>query len=226
MDIYNLPSNSHASKEQRKLEAKEAARDSINNQVIENEKKVKKVVSGKVKTRENKGRKFADVFLAEDFESVKSHVVHDLFIPFVKKLIFEGLKDTAEMMLWGKTGRSGSSSSSNKINYRSYYDDGRDRDRYRDRDRDRDREGSYSSRFNYEDLVFETRADAEAVRRQMSDIIDQYDFVSIGDLYDMADRTAPPTAFNYGWYNVSRAEVQRVYDGYIIKLPKASPRER
>lgn len=222
MDIYNMPSNSHASKEQKKIEQKETFKESANTPAP-TEKRVKKVVSGKVKTRENKGRKFADVFLAEDLNTVKKHVLEDTVIPFVKKMIFESVKDIFEYALWGKSGRSSSgSSSSNKISYRSYYDDGRDRDR----DRDRDRGGSYSSKFNYEDLVFETRADAEAVRMQMADIIDQYDFVSIGDLYDMADRTAPPTAFNYGWYNVSRAEVVRVYDGYIIKLPKATPRER
>jgi hypothetical protein len=44
-------------------------------------------------------------------------------------------------------------------------------------------------------------------------------------MYDMADLTAPFTGNKYGWTDIRGASVERVYDGYIIKLPRAMPIE-
>ena len=57
----------------------------------------------------------------------------------------------------------------------------------------------------------------------MQDVIARYGVVTVADLYDMADRTAPYTSQKYGWMDVSTAETQRVRDGYILKLPRAYP---
>ena len=181
------------------------------------EKKIEKVVTGKVKTRDNKGRKFADVFISEDAANVKSYIVMDVLVPAIKKAVSDIVTDGIDMILYGGTGRSGSSrKSGSKVSYRSYYDDRRD-----DR-RDSDRY-SARSRFEYEDIVFESRGEAESVRRQMIEVTERYGFVTVADMYDMADLTAPYTSNNYGWVNVRSAEPVRVRDGYILKLPKASP---
>lgn len=181
------------------------------------EKKIEKVVTGKVKTRDNKGRKFADIFISEDAANVKSYIFMDVLVPAIKKAVSDIVTDGIDMILYGGTGRSGSSrKSASKVSYRSYYDDRRD-----DR-RDSDRY-SARSRFEYEDIVFETRGEAESVRRQMIEVTERYGFVTVADMYDMADLTAPYTSNNYGWVNVRSAEPVRVRDGYILKLPKASP---
>ena len=57
----------------------------------------------------------------------------------------------------------------------------------------------------------------------MNDIIARYDYVRVLDLYDMAELTAPFTANRYGWTNLKNAYVDRVRDGYIIRLPRAMP---
>ena len=72
------------------------------------------------------------------------------------------------------------------------------------------------------DITFETRGDAEAVLEQMDDVIDRYGIVTVADMYDMADLTAPYTSNKYGWTSINSAEVVRVRDGYILKLPKAT----
>ena len=58
----------------------------------------------------------------------------------------------------------------------------------------------------------------------MHDICGRYGFVTVADLFDMADRTPPYTANSYGWTNIQSAEVVRLTGGgYIIRLPRAVP---
>ena len=177
------------------------------------EKKVEKVVTNTVKTRKNNARKFTDVFISEDAASVKSYVVMDVLIPAIKKAISDIVTNGIDMILYGDSGRSRRSSNISHVSYRNYYDDRRD---------DR-RDTRIKNKFDYDDLVFETRGDVEAIRERMDDIIDRYGFVTVADLYDMADLTAPYTSNKYGWTNIRNAEPVRVRDGYILKLPKAMP---
>lgn len=179
------------------------------------ERKIQKVVSGKVKTKKNDGRKLANMFISEDATNVKSYIILDVLVPTIKKTLFDIVTDSLDMILNGGTG-SRKSKSGNKVSYRSYYDDGRN-------SRSHDRENNYrsGSRFDYDDLVFDTRGEAEAVREEMLDVIDRYGFVTVADMYDMADLSAPYTSSKYGWTNIRTAEVVRVRDGYILKLPKA-----
>ena len=179
-----------------------------------NEKKVTKVVKGNTKTKKKSSvSKFTDVFISEDAVNVKSYVIMDVLVPAVKKAISDIVTDGIDMILFGETGRTKKrSNSSGYVSYRNYSD----------RDRRDDRRGR-STRFDYDDIVFERRGDAEAVLDNMDAVIEKYGFVTVLDMYDMADRSAPYTSKNYGWTSVRSAEVVRVREGYIIKLPKAMP---
>lgn len=184
---------------------------------VPGERKVNKVVKGKAKTKKNEMRRFTDSFISEDAANVKSYILMDVLVPAIKKAVSDIVTDGIDMILYGGSGgRDGKRrSSGNKISYRSYYDD-----RHAD---PRDRDSRARSRFDYDDIVFETRGEAELVREQMVEMIDRYGFVTVADMYDMADLTAPYTSNKYGWTNVRSAEAVRVRDGYILKLPKAMP---
>ena len=197
--------NSHKSKE---MKAEGAAR----------EKRVEKVVSGSVSTRDNKARKLTDMFISEDATNVKSYILMDIIVPVIKNTICDIIINTTNMIFGGGSGRGGEGRrAASKVSYRSYYEDRRDT-------RDYDGRGYRGSRFEYEDIEFESRYDAENVRRQMVDTIDRYGFVTVADMYDMAGLTAPYTSNDYGWVNIRSAEPVRVRNGkYILRLPKASP---
>lgn len=195
--------NSHRYKEEQKTASEERP-------------KVEKVVSGKSKIKKkNEVRKLTDVFIKEDITSVGSYVIKDIIIPNIINTIVDAATDAIRMTFLGEKGRREKRSSADIVPYGSYYrgDSRRDSDR-------RD------SRFNYDDIIFETRGDAEAVLDRMDDEIREYGQVSVGSLYDMADLTAPFTAEKYGWTNLRHAEVRRVRDGYIIELPRVKVLER
>lgn len=180
------------------------------------DRKIEKVVSGTAKTKK-KGElsKFAGkIFSSEDAGDLKSYLVDDVLVPGIKNTILDIIIDGASRILGGK-GRRGSSSTrgGSRISYRDYYEQ---------RD-DRKAVGSSRPRFDFDEIVFPTRLDAENVRDQMDDVIARYGFVTVGDMYDMADLPQPWTSQKYGWLNITNSSIIPVRDGYVIKLPKASP---
>ena len=84
-----------------------------------------------------------------------------------------------------------------------------------------DYEKSYINDRKYE-LVYGTRADAEKVLNGMSEIIDEYGFVTVVDLYDISGLPgAYYTDSSIGWKgSIKGSTIKKVRDGYVIVLPK------
>lgn len=178
-------------------------------------KPISKVTKGKVKVKKKSElHKLADTFISEDAAKVKSYVIGDVLIPAIKKAISDIVTNGIDMILYGETGHSKRSSSS-RISYSKYYDDRRD-------DR-RSSTSASSSRYDYDDVIFETRDEAKEVLERMDELIDLYGVASIADFYDLAGITGNYTDNKYGWTNLASADVVRVRDGYTIKLPRVRP---
>lgn len=200
MSEFNFPPNSNVSKQEKK-------------EVAAVEKRATKVVTGNVKAKKNEVRKITDIFIHEDIKNVKNYIFMDVLIPAIKKAVSDIVTNGIEMILYGSTGKNRNNGNSSKVSYRNYYDN-RDAEKATSRTR---------SGLDYDDFVFDSRAEAEAVLSQMGDIIEQYKYVTVADLYDMVDKTAPFTANKYGWTSVRNADVARGRDGYTLKLPRAMP---
>ena len=181
---------------------------------LTSDKKIEKVVKGTVKTRKRNGvTKLKDVFVNEDAKNVKSYIFSDVLVPAIKKLLYDIVNDGASMLLFGNTSSGRKKTIGSNVSYRQFYDS-----------KVEDRRPVSSSRFDYEDLIFESRGEAEAALSKMDEVIDVYGTVSVADLYDMCDLTAPYTSNRYGWSNIQTAEVARLRDGgYVLKLPRALP---
>lgn len=181
------------------------------------EKKVEKVIVGNAKQKKKSEiRKFTDVFISEDIDNVKSYIIADVLVPSIKDALYDVVTTSVKMMLFGDKGKPSSKTSGSKVSYRSYYDN--------DRKRDTSYNNSSRNGFEYDDIIFETRNDAEAVLNGMFDILERYEIVTVADLYDLANITNKNYMINkYGWTNLSNAEPIRVRDGYAIKLPKPRP---
>lgn len=176
------------------------------------EKKLEKVVSGGTKTRKkSEVKKLANVFVPEDAENVKSYIIMDVIVPGIKNAI----ADVVSIMLFGEAGRiGGRREKGSRVSYQKYYDDRRD-DR-RDYGRPRAASG-----FEYDDIIFETRGDADLVLDQLESAIANYGLASVADLYDLAGITCRSyTANKYGWTDIRTAKVIRIRDGYILQLPR------
>lgn len=201
--IYdNLPDNSHKGRN-----------DAKQKQAMEG-KRAEKVVHGKVKTKKNEMRKLTDLFISEDVSNVKSYILMDVLVPAIKKAVYDIVVNSLDMSLFG--GRGGRRSTADKVSYTDYSRSSRRDDR------------SYSSSrttsgYSYDDIILETRGEAEAVLARMDEIMEEYEIVRVADLYDLVGITGEHTDNKYGWTNIRNAEIVRVRDGYTIKMPRALP---
>lgn len=196
----NLPDNSHKGRG-----------DTKQKQALEG-KRAEKVVHGKVKTKKNEMRKLTDIFISEDVANVKNYILMDVLVPSIKKAIYDIVVNSLDMSLFGGRG-GGKRSTADKISYRDYNGVSR---------RD-DRSTRTTSGYSYDDIILETRGEAEAVLSRMDEIMEEYDIVRVADLYDLVGITGEHTDNKYGWTNIRNAEVVRVRDGYTIKMPRALP---
>jgi len=190
--------------------------DEVKNEEI---KKVKKVVKNKATLRKKNSvsKLLFSLINEEDIDDIGNYIIHDTIIPIIKSTVLDVIETTAET-LFGNGVRSRRGSGHN-VSYSKYYDERHGRN------------GGYNrfesgrankNRCDYDDVEFMTMGDAKAALIEMENIIEEFGFVRVSEIYDMADITAPYTLYHYGWTSVASAEIIRTRNGrYIIKMPKA-----
>ena len=202
----NYKPNSHKYKEDNKTGAEER-------------QKFDKITKGAVVTKKkSEVSKLKDIFVSEDIRSVKSYIFMDVLVPAIKDAIEDIVTNGIRMILRGDTSARRSSSAASKISYRDCYDgDRRSNDRFRNENRS-------VTKYSYDDIILESKGEAEAVLERMSEIIDIYGMVRVADLYDLVGVTGDYTDNKYGWTNISGAKPVRIRDGrYMLDLPRALP---
>ena len=181
------------------------------------EKKVEKVISGKAKAlKKGEMRKFADIFLPEDVSSVKDYVFMDIIVPSARNLLSDIIVKGSNLLLYGETNSNkrgnGNGVVAGHVSYGSFYNNNNN-----------NRSNNYSARatYAYDDIICNTRADADAVIRSLVDLVETYGTASVADLYEMVGVTGDYTAHKYGWTDLRSATYDRTRDGYLLRLPKA-----
>ncbi len=194
----------------------------VENKKTETRKEVSSVVSKPAEVKKKNGfSKFKEAFISEDARDVKSYILSDVLIPTIKRTIADMVSGGIDMLLYGEVrsrkGRDDRNPAS-RVSYRKYYDDRRDERREPRRER-------YEA-FDYDNLEFDNRGDAELVLSSLDDIIEQYGTASVADLYDLAGVTSSSyITRRYGWTSLAQARVISDRGVYYIDFPKAIPLE-
>lgn len=199
MENYNYPSNSNKYKEEQK-----------------EERRVQKITTGEVKVKKKSGAsKLLNVFISEDASKVKEYIIGDVLIPAVKKAISDIVTNGIDMILYGGSGRSRSNIPGTRVSYTNYSSASQSRFDSR----------NTVQRYNYscDDVILNSRGEAEAVLTQMDDIIGRYGVVRVADMYELVGITGNYTDNNYGWKDIRSAQITRVRDGYMLKMPRPLP---
>lgn len=206
MEIPSYKPNSNKFKE----EQREASQ--------EKRAQVQKVVSGKVSVKKKSAiQKFVDGFIQEDASNLKDYVINDVIIPSAKRMVDDIISNGIHMILYGNTGSKRTSVPADKVSYIDY-------NKMSTNNRGNNGFTASQSTFNYDDVTFYSRGDAEAVLREMYATINEYGLVRVADFYEAAGVTEfNYTGNDYGWSDISSARVVPTRDGYCIKLPRPSP---
>lgn len=173
-------------------------------------KDITPVAKARVK-RESTARKVVGEIIREDARSVGETVLWDVVIPTVKNLISDTVTRGIESMLYGGDSRPRSRNSYS--DYSGYSRPKGNRDRPTER---RDRRSARHAEPERNEIIFDSRSDANDVIDRMSDLIDQYGQASLADLNALIGASSNFIDDNWGWTDMGSFDVRQVRDGFML----------
>jgi len=190
----------------------------------EPEKKVERIVQGRVQRRKKPlGRRMKETFFGGDGRGVWEYITGDVLIPSLKDTIADVVTLGIERMIFDEvrpSGRRGRRDPRGPVRYDRYSSSGRrgDRDEPRNMSR-RDR-----SRHNFDEIILNSRVEAEETIDAMFDLIQQFEEVTVADLYELVGVTSNYTDQKWGWDDLTGAGATRLSGGgYLLDLPRPIP---
>lgn len=209
----DFPNNSHKAAEPEKVE----------------DKKIEKVVEGAVVRRKKPlGKRFSETFLAgEDAHSAMGFVVLDVLVPAAKDAIADAVSQGIERMIYGEVRSSSRRGGSRTTS--SYGANGRVAYNRFSSSPDRRDDGTRSisrksrSSHDFDEIILETRVEAQEVVDRLFDLVSQYEVATVADLYDLVGISGNYTDDKWGWTDIRGAGITRVRNGYLLDLPKPEP---
>jgi hypothetical protein len=198
--------------------------DDATKSVTEKPKQSSVVKKGARKRRKTFGEKFKEAFMGDESKNVGDYVIHDVLVPALKSTISDVVTGGIEMALFGerRSGRSIRDKGKTYTSYNSYYGGSRGRDDRDDRG-SRDISRSGRARHDFDDVIFDSRAEAEDVLTHLVDLTLDYGIASVGDFYELSGIESQFTDNKYGWTSLRGACTDRVRNGYVIRLPQPRP---
>lgn len=176
--------------------------------------KPSKVIKGNVvRKKKSFGKKLADVFISEDIDDVKGYILYEVLIPSIKTALADAISGGADMLLGTSTFRKRLSKDGKQTNYGTFYKGNTTMSSSRTT-------SSYRTGYSYDDIILETRGEAQDVLNTLVDYIDQYGAVRLSDLQEMVGTTGQFTDTYWGWTNLASATVRKVREGWLLDLPK------
>lgn len=176
----------------------------------------------------NLAMKFADVFFEGSLKDAADYIVNDVAIPQLKNMVLRGI----EVIFYGAaTGSSPSRSGSSQTPYNSYFI-GRNGERRQNSQsapssrKSQDDESKALKRFDPRLIVVEDRGEAQRVLLDIKKQCNEYDRVSVMDLfYAVGITSAPYTTDTYGWAkgDLDNASVKPTSGGWRFDLPDPYP---
>jgi hypothetical protein len=196
-------------------------------------KNIAKVTTGGIARRKKPlGKRFADVFVGGDAKHVWNYIAFDILVPAAKDMLSDAVSSGIDQMLFGgdqrwggssrrrggnKTGPLGSMSyggRSGPINYQTQNARGPVGPQMSTRGR---------ASHNFDEIVLESRSDAEQVIDRMFDLLNTYEVVTVAEMYELVGATSHFTDAKWGWTELQGAGVQRARGGYLLNLPRPEP---
>jgi hypothetical protein len=190
-------------------------------------KKIEKITTGDIVRRKKPiGKRFTDVFVGGDAKSVWQYIAYDILVPAAKDMLSDAVSSGIDQMLFGGDQRWGSSrrrsrpgngplgtmnygGKSGPINYGGGQRGGPQQMSRRGR-----------AQHNFDEIVLETRAEAEEVLDKMYNLLETYEQVTVAEFYELVGTTSHFTDNKWGWDSLQGSGVQRVRGGYLLNLPK------
>lgn len=186
-------------------------------------KKVERVTSDSaVRRRKSLGKQFSHTFFGGDARSAFEYMVGSVLVPAAKEAIVEAASSGFERLVYGdrRPKRYRGGPPSGPTGYISY-------NRMGQPTRD-DRPPlpamlarKTRSRHDFDDIIINSRTEAEEVIDRLFDLISKYESATVADLYELTGLESSHTDHKWGWRDLRGATVGRVRGGgFLLELPE------
>lgn len=197
------------------------------------EKKIEPVVSGGVQRRKKPmGRRITETFFGADARNAAKDTFFETVIPGAQEAILNGVNEALQRAFFkevrfplrGPGSRGGilpigligaQGTNYNRISTGSHRPDPRNAEMSR----------RARATFDFDEIVLGTRIEAMEVLERLESLIEQYEAVSVADLYNMINITPEHTDNKFGWTenSIGRFSATKIRGGYVLNLPRPEP---
>lgn len=191
------------------------------------EKKLVKIVTGEVIQRKKPfGHKFKAIFFGGEFREVVSYVTYDVVLPGARDMFFDTIRNGAHRMIYGTrgsySGRRNAVPVRSQVQYNNpvrRFSDPRMPPTITGRLPDQPPTGFRPNRREVNEIILESREEADHVLETMVNCVEMYGVVSLADLYELTGQEQATIDQKWGWNYLTSATVKQVRDGYLLELP-------
>jgi len=189
------------------------------------EKNIVPVTTAAVRKKKSLRRKFSEVFVAGDLKTAVSFALVDIFIPAVRDVVLDVFQSGMEKWIRGDSYKyrgvsAPPSGPYGHVNYTRYstsssrpFGSGPQRALSR----------QARTRHDFDEIILETRNEAEEVIDRLFDLVSRYDTATVADLYELVGLSSTHADQKWGWTDLRGAGVARIRDGYLLDLPNPHP---
>lgn len=177
-----------------------------------------------VRRKKSLGRQFRDTFIVGDAKSAMQYVIFDVLLPAAKDMFVEAGSQGIERLIFGETRRHRGmrNPSSGATGYVSYNRMAMTHDRPSPIGQHMSKRAR--ARHDFDEIVLESRSEAEDVIDRLFDLVSRYDHATVADLYELTGLTSTHTDHKWGWSDLRGASVSRLRNqGYLLNLPDPTP---
>jgi len=205
MEIPDYPPNSEASK-------RKAAED----------KKIERVTSDDpIRRKKSIGKQFKETFIGGDAKNAVRYAMFDILLPAARDMVVETVSQGFERLILGDSRRRGSTppqaGPTGYVSYNRYAMGSRQSSSQRVMSR------QARARFDFDELVLQSRSEAEEVIDKLYEVVSRYGSATVADLYELVGISGSFTDNKWGWTELRGAGVTRVRGGYLLDLPDPQP---
>lgn len=205
-----FPPNSHKSKTAQTQEPKQV------NRVVKSEA---------VRRKKGLRKQFKSTFFSGDSRGAMEYAMFEVLVPAAKDALADSVDGMFRRLIFGEAhhrrpGRRPMSGPTGYVQYNKPFN------RFA-MGQDKPPQPTLSRRaratHDFDEIVLETRVEAEEVIDQMFEMLSKFESVSVADLYVMVGLQSSHTDHKWGWEDLHGAGVSRVRGGYLLDLPEPEP---
>jgi hypothetical protein len=187
-----------------------------------NIRNIKRVTSDDpLRRKKSLGQRFGENFVAGDFRSALRYVMLDVLLPAARDMASETGSQFLDNLIYGDSRRRRVGSTPPVTGATGYVQYHRMGSRQTAPQRVMSRRAR--SMHDFDEVVLQSRAEAEEVIDRMYEVVSQYGVVTVADLYELVGIAASHQDNKWGWNELRGAGVSRIREGYLLDLPKPVP---